>query len=107
MLVYIKHILNSNIDILEFYEDDGIWLIFDFLPNILISGWYIPPEDSSYYKTEVFASLFSLLINETRGCVVLGDFNAKIKNLNEILPIHEKGKYEIESSKYNNHGELL
>ena len=76
------------------------------MPAILFSAWYIPPNDSLYYTSEMFAKLSSMLFNENREAVIFGDFNAKIKDFNESLN-DKRYSYSTINGTRNVSGDLL
>ena len=90
----------------SFCGDDGIHFSFKQMPAILFSAWYIPPNDSLYYTSEIFAKLLSMLFNENREAVIFGDFNAKIKDFNETLN-DKRYSYSTINGTRNVSGDLL
>ena len=80
----------------SFCGDDGIHFSFKQMPAILFSAWYIPPNDSLYYTSE----------NENREAVIFGDFNAKIKDFNEMLN-DKRYSYSTINGTRNVSGDLL
>lgn len=78
--LFIKYSLVAIIKEVKHVQDDAVSVTFISAPNVLFSGWYIPPSDSKYADNRTFARMSSLLRGEDRSVVLVGDFNAKMKD---------------------------
>ena len=107
MALFIKDAAAKYINTIDFCGDDGIYASFTHIPNIIFSGWYVPPSDSLYYTNDVFASLTSKIHGENRLIIMFGDFNAKIRNYNEILQSDSLYNYKFSDEMRNSNGDLL
>ena len=105
--LFIKDASTKYNNTIEFCGDDGIYVSFSHIPNIIFSGWYVPPSDSLYYTNDVFASLSSKIHGENRSIIIFGDFNAKIRNYNEILQSDSMYNYKFSDETRNSNGDLL
>ena len=78
--LFIKYSLAAGVKEIKYVKDDAVLVSFASAPNVLFSGWYIPPSDSKYADNRIFASMSSLLRGEDRSVIMVGDFNAKIRD---------------------------
>ena len=99
--LYVKYNLVSQISLMRFDSDDGIWVSFSHTENIIFGGFYIPPHSSPYYNESLFSTINSRLKEFSKPCVLLGDFNAKIADFNSILS-NPKFSYPYQSSNDRN-----
>ena len=83
--LFVKYSLVDEVKNVDFIGDDAVFVSFITIPNVLFSGWYVTPSDSRYACNDVFASMSSKLFDEDRSMVLLGDFNAKIKDRNVTI----------------------
>ena len=84
----------------------GILVSFTNIENVIFSGWYIPPRDSPYYDSDMFAKFSVMATDDRYLSVIFGDFNAKMKN-NDCL-LHENSTYKYNyQAMQNGHGDLL
>ena len=60
---------------------DQVWLRLDFAKDILFGAIYIPPRDSPYFSQDSFAQIHDMIYDNNSHVIMLGDFNARIKNL--------------------------
>ena len=66
----------------------------------------MPPSDSIYYSHDILASLTADTY-EAKEILTMGNFNAKIKNFNECLPMNSKFKYDFENQQQNGNGDII
>ena len=85
---------------------DQIWFQLCSLPEYCFGACYIAPLDSPYFSQSSFAQIQENVIN--KHAVVLGDFNARIPNL-EVLsnPMHGISYAQNVDQGRNNHGKEL
>ena len=106
--LYMKNSLVRFVSSVRFDGDDAIWLNFSFQPDITFGAFYIPPEDSSYYKPQLLAKLQSKLKTEVETCIIFGDFNAKIDCLSDLVVSKTSFRYPDQFQQRNNsHGAIL
>ena len=79
--LYVKNVLAKYVSSVQFNGDDAIWVCFTFQPNTMFGASYIPPEDSSYFKPQIFARLDSVLKTQGKNYLLFSDFNATINCL--------------------------
>ena len=104
--LFIKYSLANEIQDIRYINDDAVLVSFICAPNVLFSGWYIPPSDSRYAGNHTFASMSSLLCDEDRNVVLLGDFNAKIRERNVTIK-NKSYTYTSDNHPQNHYGETM
>ena len=77
--------LRILIEEIKFFNDDVIYVTFTFLPDVTFCGCYSPPSESYYYDVRVFANISATILESSSKFVMIGDFNAKIKNRHELI----------------------
>jgi exonuclease III len=103
--LFIKYSLADDVENVQFCGDDAVLVTFKTIPDVVFSGWYVAPSDSRYATNDVFASM-SAKLSEDRNVVMLGDFNAKIKDRNAVLD-HPAYAYNNDNHPHNNYGDIL
>ena len=104
--LFIKYSLVDDVENVQFSGDDAVFVSFKTIPDVVFSGWYVAPHDSRYASNDVFAALSAKLYGENRDIVILGDFNAKIRDRNAVLG-HPGYAYEDDNHPQNNYGDIL
>ena len=64
------------------YLKDQIWFKLDTFKNCQFGAIYIAPRDSPYFAQNSFAHIHEMACDDNEKIFLLGDFNARIKNLN-------------------------
>ena len=82
---------------MRFNGDDGIWITFSHIRDVVFAGFYIPPDNSPYYDDSVLPRINSRLIEMGMARMLLGDFNAKMLDYNTIIT---DGKLLLPYTKY-------
>ena len=72
--LFIKKNIKKIVKQVTYSGDDGIIIHFTNIPNVLFSGWYVPPRDSPYYDSNLFAN-----ISIQKRAEVLMDYNVPEK----------------------------
>ena len=98
LCVFIKYYLVDHIHMMRFDDDDGIWVNFSHIQNVIFSGYYVPPESSPYHKMSILSKINLRLAEFNKQCIIFGDFNAKIADFNSILT-NNTYSYPIQSKK--------
>ena len=80
----VKYALSDRINFMRFNVDDGIWISFSHICNIVFAGFYVLPENLPYYNDTILPRINSQLIEVCKPSVLLGDFNAKLLYHNTI-----------------------
>ena len=88
------------IEEVKFYNDDVIYLTLNFLPDIPFCECYSTLADSHYYEISVFANINSTVMESSNLSIIVGDFNAKVKNHFDLVIGCDDSRY-IESSDVN------
>ena len=105
--MFVNNALVKYINFIKFDKDDGIWITFIQAPNTLFGGYYVSPDDSVYYEETVFPLINSQLLEFFGSCVLLGDFNAKIADFNNIC-YNSKFRYPVRTPNPRNiSGDIL
>ena len=92
---------------MQYHNDDCIYISFTNIPNVVFYGCYIPPNESLYYNNDMFATLSSNLCQDNRQSVIFGDFNAKIRDCNDLLQDNSLYSYNLEEIQQNRNGDVL
>ena len=61
--------------------NDQIWFRLSCVPGFKFGACYIPPSDSLYYRYSSFADIQEQVKGSSDKVVILGDFNARMPNL--------------------------
>ena len=105
--LFVKDRIKNYIQSVLYHNDDCIYISFTNIPNVVFYGCYIPPNESLYYNNDIFATLSSSLCHENRLAVIFGDFNAKIKDFNDLLQGNSLYSYNLENKQQNRNGDIL
>ena len=106
--VYLKNALEKYISSVHFDGDNTIWVCFVFQPDIMFGASYIPPEDSSYFRPQMFGRLQSVLKTEGKSFILFGNFNSKIDSLKDLTEDRLYFRYPDQfPQNHNNHGAKL
>ena len=105
--LFVKDRIKSYVQSVQYHNDDCIYISFTNIPNVVFYGCYIPPNESLYYNNDIFATLSSSLCHENRLAVIFGDFNAKIKDFNDLLQGNSLYSYNLENKQQNRNGDIL
>ena len=104
---FVKYSLAGRINFRRFDADDGIWISFSHICDVVFAGFYIPQANSPYYDDSVLPRINSRLIEMRKACVLLGDFNAKLLDYNTIIT-DDNYSYPTQSTRdRNNSGDIL
>ena len=60
---------------------DQIWFKLDNIKHFIFGAIYIPPRDSPFFSHDSFASIHEMITEDDFNTIILGDFNARIKDL--------------------------
>ena len=104
--LFVKYYLINDIKEVRYVRDDAVLVSFKSAPDVLFSGWYVPPSDSRYADNHVFATMSSLLCGEERSMILVGDFNAKIQDRNAIIK-NKSFTYTSQVHPQNLYGETM
>ena len=104
--LFIKHCLESEVKGVKYVKDDAVFVSFMYSPDVVFAGWYIPPIDSKYADNHIFANMSSHLCYENRSVVMVGDFNAKIKERNVTIK-NKLYTYSTHNHPQNQYGEMI
>ena len=94
--VIFKTCYEDNIKVIHTDTQDVLWFLFNFEESrILFGNCYIPPENSRFFKRDIFEQIdldivnFHTNLSYTELCI-MGDFNAKTKNLQDFVEIDNR-----------------
>lgn len=82
---------------------------FDFNPNMMFIGIYIPPEGSFYFTNECFSKIASLFFQCNEYNIIPfagGDYNSRAGNFNELLSLPNIRYNENCDLSKNSHGRV-
>ena len=60
---------------------DQIWFKLDNIKHFKFGAIYIPPRDSPFFSHDSFACIHEMITEDDFNTIILGDFNARIKDL--------------------------
>ena len=72
---------------------DQIWFRLAHLKDFRFGAVYIPPRDSLYYSNDSLALVHQMLNIDNIPAIMIGDFNARIKNLNIFTETEQELSY--------------
>ena len=104
--LYIKYSLVTQINVMRFDGDDGVWVSFFCTPNIIFGGVYVPPDTSPYFNVTLFSTINNRMKELGKPCVLFGDFNAKIADKNTMVTDTSMG-YPVQRTPGNHSGNIL
>ena len=78
--VLFKHIIWNQVFEVHRLRDQ-VWFRLGNMPDFRFGAVYIPPRDSPYFSQDSFAQIHQMINLDNDPAIILGDFNARIQNL--------------------------
>ena len=81
---------------------DQVWFKLDNMRNYIFGAIYIPPRDSPFFSQNSFACIQEMVTENDVNVIMLGDFNARMRDLSSFSEPDQSISYEANVDTGNN-----